>query len=450
MDNAKKRKISISFSSAVLSILISPLSHAFCIKVNSISSLSRQAIAAGYTASAWQSGTTAALSTPFSGLPSIINITNNMSFQPPGSLLASAVGQFLISGSIQHFSPNQILFRCSVNDANGLYEMYARNGSYPSAGQYATDEVDGAYYDIAANTAVRITNLKSGEYYSRYWKGRKLTADSWYADNEYIYIPASAFSDILYEIFKVSSTRQYQNSSSYFKDDFMPNRAMIAFKGPGLESDLLQVGQDSWFYQWGAREWPATWGTNGLVTFVRGASCQIEHVPPLVILPAATVRSLSLGEKKPSVFSVSVRCESGAKSDTRPSSSSNANIAMGFLVNQYESIAHANRLGLMTSGGGLTWLLDARYGQPGKASGVGIRIYDDKGEALNLLPDIRTTGTGNARGWYAYKSLTSLVSSGDGVDIYNGEFTASLEALPRQQITPGKVNAQLQVIISFQ
>lgn len=108
-------------------------------------------------------------------------------------------------------------------------------------------------------------------------------------------------------------------------------------------------------------------------------------------------------------------------------------------------------MGLTTSSGGLTWLLDTNYGDSnnGSASGVGIKIYNSAGVALNLLPDISSTGTGNARGWYAYKDLTSLVSSGNE-EIYSGDFTASLEAIPGQTIISGTVHAQLQVVVSFQ
>ncbi len=63
------------------------------------------------------------------------------------------------------------------------------------------------------NVAVRMTNLSTGEYYSRFWKERQLTADSWFQDDKYIYIPASAFSNVLYEMFKIDSRKYfaYQN-----------------------------------------------------------------------------------------------------------------------------------------------------------------------------------------------------------------------------------------------
>ena len=95
-------------------------------------------------------------------------------------------------------------------------------------------------------------------------------------------------------------------------------------------------------------------------------------------------------------------------------------------------------------------MLDNNYGATGVASGVGIRIYNESGTALNLLPS-RTTNTGNAGGWYAYKDLTtSQGDSTDGVTTYTGNFTASLEAISGQTATAGTVNAQLQVVVSFQ
>ncbi|VEA78646.1 fimbriae usher protein [Salmonella enterica subsp. arizonae] len=135
-------------------------------------------------------------------------------------------------------------------------------------------------------------------------------------------------------------------------------------------------------------------------------------------------------------FHVSLECESGAVSSPRPTISA-ANVAMGFVVNQPTAVAAAHRLGLTTSAGGLSWLLDTHYGEPGVASGVGIRIYNDAGTPINLLPDRIKTGAGNARGWYGYKDLTTRVSSGS-VETYSGDFTASLEAIGGQTVTAGK------------
>ncbi|MDF7657754.1 fimbrial usher protein StbD [Erwiniaceae bacterium L1_54_6] len=421
---------------------------ATCSRVTSTSSLSSAAIAAGYTAASWTGSCDTCNGNV--GLPSVITINSGSNFQPSGTLLGSGVGSFLTAATNSAYSSNQILFRCAVADADSLYEMYATNGDSTYAGHNATDEVDGAYYDVAKNVAVRITNMTTGEYYSRYWKGRQLTSDSWYSDGTYIYIPASAFSNVLYEMFKIDSTTYYANSSTVYFDTWNKPRGYIAFKGPGLAANSLVIGADSnssysGFYS----GWPGAWGTYGNVTYVRGAACTVTDYPSVVSIPPVGISTLKAGGASVAPFSLTLQCETGAVSSTSASTSSSANVAMGFLVNQANAVTQATNLGLVTSGGGLSWLLDTNYGTSGVASGVGIKIYDSAGDALNLLPNQSSTGTGNTRGWYGFKDLTSLVSSGT-LETYTGNFTASLEAIDGQTVTAGTVNAQLQVIISFQ
>nr|WP_233268551.1 fimbrial usher protein StbD [Pantoea sp. BAV 3049] len=419
-----------------------------CIKVTSTSSLSSDAIAAGYTAASW-AGTCDTCNANI-GLPAVISINAGGHFQPSGTLIASSVGNFVTSASNVAYSSNQILFRCQLADASSLFEMYATNGDNEYTGMYAASEVDGAYYDVVKNVAARLTNLSTGEYYSRYWKQRAFTADDWYQDSQYIYIPASAFSNVLYELFKIDSTAHYYNSFAYYVDGYYQPRGYIAFKGPGLDTNSLKAGMDSAYYWYGFyHNWPGSWNTYQKVTWVRGAFCQVNDYPSRVPLPAISANVLRAGGSSQAPFNVSIECESGAISSTNKSSASAANVAMGFLVNQPTAVSTARTLGLANSSGGLTWLLDNQYGSSGVASGVGIRIYNQNGSAINLLPDKSSMGTGNARGWYGYKDLTSLVSTG-GTSIYSGDFTASLEAIDGQTITAGSVNAQLQVVVSFQ
>lgn len=441
----KKEKMIISLLCSFFGFSFPALSN--CIKVTSTSSLSAQAISAGYTASPW----TGACDTCSGnlGLPSVVSLSSG-SFQPSGTLLASSVASFINSASNKSYSPNQILFRCELNDSDSLYEMYATNGDSTYAGRNAASELDGAYFDVAKNVAVRMTNVATGEYYSRFWKARRLNADSWYSDEKYIYVPASAFSDVLYEMFKIDATNYYMNGASRYVDLMTQPRGYIAFKGPGLATNNLSPGQDSasnfpGFYD----IWPAAWSTYKDVTYIRGALCEVLDYPSLVILPPISVGALRGGGSSQTPFNISLQCDAGAVSDTNNSTGSSANVAMGFLVNQASAVRQANNLGLVNSGGGLTWLLDTNYGSGGVASGVGIKIYDKTGTPINLLPEQGSKGSGNIRGWYAYKDLTSLVSS-DYAEIYSGDFTASLEAISGQNVSSGTVNAQLQVVISFQ
>ncbi|MGG6122577.1 fimbrial usher protein StbD [Pantoea allii] len=421
-----------------------------CTVVSSQSQLSTAAKNAGYTAKLWTGACDEC--TGKLPLPAIININTGSLFQPAGTLLASAVGDPVNTPMRDAFTPNQILFRCDAGDVDKLYEMYSTNGDWDTAGKYATNEVEGAYYDKAKNVAVRMTNLSTGEYYSRYWKARQLNASDWYSDGDKIYIPASAFSRVLYEMFKIDGTERFMNSEAYYPDKNNQPRGYIAFKGPGLASDDLKPGDDhSTKYSGWHFNWPVGWSSFNTVTYVRGAACEVQDYPAVVSLSVISVGALADGGSSQAPFSVNLRCEAGAISSINNSTITSANVAMGFLVNQPRAVTMANTLGLTTSSGGLTWLLDTNYGDDNDsaASGVGIKIYNSAGAALNLLPDMTSTGTGNARGWYAYKDLTTLASSDNG-EIYSGDFTASLEAIPGQVITSGTVNAQLQVVVSFQ
>lgn len=195
----------------ITSLFVSAGTWSSCIKVTDKSALSDAAIKAGYTAQNW----IGALDTNTGniGLPTVISVSNSETFQPSGTLLASGIGNFLTAATGTPYSSKQVLYRCDTADAGKLYEMYSTNGDSAFAGAFFTPEVEGAYYDVERNVAVRMTNLSTGEYYSRFWKERQLTADSWFQDDKYIYIPASAFSNVLYEMFKIDSRKYfaYQN-----------------------------------------------------------------------------------------------------------------------------------------------------------------------------------------------------------------------------------------------
>lgn len=438
----------------VLFISLSLLSGsvmASCTRVTSLSSSTdAAAIAAGYTAASW-AGSADTYNAKSIGLPHVISLSNSSSFQPSGTLLASGLLTFLGQSYQTPYSAKQVLFRCAVSDGSALYEMYATNGDNAYTGTYAVSEVDGAYYSYVKNVAVRLTNTATGEYYSRYWKARQLTADDWFSNGTYIYIPAGAFSNVLMEIFKIDSTTYYGNASNSYAYYYSQPHGYIAFRGGGLSANAT-AGADSMSSSNGFYDaWPGQWSLyNTGVTFVRGALCKVNDYPNVVLLPTISTNELDSGGASQTSFSVSIECESGAVSSTSTSTTSSANVSMGFLVNQANALSQAQALGLVTSSGGLTWLLDNNYGSGGnEASGVGIKIYNRSGSAMNLLPDVSSTGGGNLRGWYAYKDVTSQTSSG-GTNIFTGDFTASLEALSGQTITAGTVNAQLQVVVSFQ
>ena len=432
-----------------LTLLWCQTAYSTCIRVTSSTSLSQAARNAGYTATTWN-GACDTCNGRNIGMPGVISLSSGI-FQPSGTLLASSSISFLGQGAQTAFTANQILFRCAVADASSLFEMYATNGDSVYAGMYAATEVDGAYYSYVRNVAVRLTHLKTGAYFSRYWQGRQLTPSDWFSDGTYIYIPASAFSDVMMEVFRIDSTTWYGNAYNRYTYLYSQPHGYTAFKGPGLSPNVTEGADSATKYEGWPYDWPGTWSlyATGL-TFVRGASCRVDDFPNVVMLPLITANQLRQGGTSRAGFSVTIQCESGALSSTSVSTLTAANVSMGFLVNKPTAVAAAKSLGLVTTGGGLTWLLDNQYGAgAGEASGVGIRIFNSRGQAINLLPDLTSYGTGNPRGWYAFKDLTTRVSSGS-TEIYAGDFTASLEAINQEPIRPGTVNAQLQIMVSFQ
>jgi len=448
------------FSLVFLSVLISWSFNVYaagtagkCDRVRDIKLLSASAIAAGYTAKTWN-GSSNSGSQSSLGLPSIISVSSLTSFQPGGTLLASSMATFLDSGHTEPYEPKQVLFRCNTAAVNdGLFEFYATNGDDNFSGKYVTAEVPGAYFTNAQNVAIRLTNLTTGEYYSRYWKSRRLPKEDLYSDGTYTYVPASAFSNVFVELFKVDEVNLKPNNNRVYLYSRNQPSGYIAFKGGGRSSGLVDNADHNSNHSGYSSDWPAGWSLTNYVTFVRGASCKVNDYPSKVLIPKITVNELNQGNTSRANFTVSLECESGAASSTAPStdgSKGSANVAMGFLVNQPTAVSKAKDLRLVNSSGALTWLLDTNYGANGQAAGVGIRILDKNDRYLNLLPAKTSFGRGNNAGWYGFKDLLTLAGSGKSSDIYTGNFTAELGTIPNQKVTAGAVNAQLQIFVSFQ
>lgn len=425
-------------------------SHATCSKVTSTSALSSEIIAAGYTATRWV-GTSRGTGGNI-GLPSVISMSSGDSFMPAGTLLASSTANFLTAAASTAFTANQILYKCDLADAGSLYEFYSTQSYSALAGLNETSDIEGAYHTYYNGMAIRLTNLKTGNYFNGYWQKREITEDEYITDSTSIYIPASAFSDVFVEVFKTAST-VYTNSAaaasrSYYAWSNNMASGFITFVGPGMNA-LVEGNLEGNNYNGWSTYWPGQIALYNDVTIVKGAMCLVKDYPTVVLLPTISTVLLNSGESSQNTFDISLSCEDGAVSSVSQSSTSSSNVAMGFLVNQSTAVTAATTLGL-TSTRGLTHLLDSNYGSSGVASGVGIRIYDESGNALNLISS-KTATTGNAGGWYAYKDLTtSQDDSTDGVTTYTGNFTASLEAISGEKVTAGTVNAQLQVVVSFQ
>ncbi|HDX5344142.1 TPA: fimbrial usher protein StbD [Citrobacter sedlakii] len=434
-----------------LSLALMQPALAACKRVTTASDVSQAAKEAGYYGASWGGVGDSEVRGKL-GLPGVITLSNGAGFQTEGTLLASATASFVPSGRTQGVNANHVMFRCDVSEIGKVYEYYATNGDDAWGGREAVPGIGGAYYTYVKNVALRMTNLKTGQYYSRYWQSRLIPESEMFNDGTYLYIPGSAFSDVFVELIRVDDSAKGVNGSNRYGYTYAGPAGYIAFHGGGMSSGLYEGADSRTHYDgWGAMQWPGGWALTNQTYFVRGAACRINDYPAIVRLPPISVGELSAGNSAQTPFSVSLECETGARSGTSASTTSNAWVAMGFLVNSPTAASAANQLGLKTASGAYTWLLDNHYGASGVASGVGIRLYSEKmsGSALNLLPNLTAMATGNAGGWYGYADLTTQTSSGS-TQFYTGNFTASLEAIPGEPLTIGSVYAQLQVVVSFQ
>ncbi|MEM0651200.1 fimbrial usher protein StbD [Klebsiella huaxiensis] len=438
------------FCGVLLSGLLSGPVFSACKKVTSANDLSQAAKDAGYIASSW-GGTGDYDVTGKISLPAVITLSNGTGFQPDGTVLGSGTASFVPNGRTTGMTANRIMYRCDVSELGQIYEYYATNGDDNYGGHAEVSGMQDTYYTYVRRVGSRLTNLKTGEYYTRAWKRRSIPDSDVFNDGTYIYVPASAFSDVMLEVIRVDD-RNIGNNAGRYQYAWPGPLGYLAFQGGGLSSGLYDGADSNSNYDgWGAAVWAGGWSLYRQTTIVRGATCRINDYPSVVRLPVAVVGELTAGGASQASFSINVECESGAKSSTSASTATSANVAMGFIVNNATAASKAASMGLVTPSGGYTWLLDNNYDASGVASGVGIRLYSNKltGQPLNLLPDMSITGTGNDRGWYAFKDITELVSSGS-TEFYSGDFTASLEAIPGEIVTAGSVYAQLQVVVNFQ
>lgn len=428
-----------------------------CLAIGAPLYLSAAAKAAGYTAKPWSGA--GDLNVGPMNLPHTISISSTSSLQPSGTLLASSTVSFLTGASKTPYEPNQILFRCDLGDADSLYEYYSTNGDSNHAGKHITNEVDDAYYTYVRNVAFRLTNTVTGEPYSRYWKKRKFNPDELYRD-DYIYVPASAFSDVTIELFKVTGTSPYDheaNNSEKYTWAFTQPLGYIAFQGGGLTTGLFDGADHAANASGWHSTWPGGWGlTSSSITFLRGAICSIQDYPSIVLLPNVSTTDLENGGSSQAAFDISLVCESSATAGTA-SKPYERQVAMGFLVNNASAVSAARSLGLISGSSGITALLDTNYGSDGVASGVGITIHSAKtGNQINLLSTSVSahqgaSNAGSANGWYGYDELTNKSGEdGRGNNLYTGSFIASLGKIGNQTVKAGTVNAQLQVLVSLQ
>ncbi|MEB7584178.1 fimbrial protein [Serratia rubidaea] len=386
-------------------------------------------------------------------LPTTVNINNSL-FQPDGTLIASGTVSALEAGS-GSYSADQILFRCTADEAGKLYEYYATNGDSEWAGKVEVGAAAGlpeTYRTYANGMALRATNLATGEYYSRYWKARPLT--NLETDSQgWILVKARDFSDTKVELFRLSNSTGPMTATGVYPQS--QPATYIAFQGGGL-SPSLSVGADSLsqFSGWYAA-WPGAVNLYNRLYIRRSATCSVTNVTPLVRFTPITATQLRAGETRQMPITIQFDCQTVTPATTGVGAFASGiaanQTAMGILVNPANAAA-AVAEGVGTAGSGVSYLLSDGYGvDRNVATGVGIQISRPGGATLNLLSTLSgAVAAGNRAGWYPVLDDASAGAITNGVTSYSKTLTATLRALPGKTVTAGSVSASAQVIIQVQ
>lgn len=439
----------------LLALILAPGAWATCYKVTGVgtatTTLTYQIRPGEGTAADW-AGACDTCNGPL-GLPSVINVSD-ASFQPDGTLIASSVAPITQYGAANGYDPERVFFRCAAGDA--VYEMFSTNGDDLYSGWYTGGDSVGnsiglpaAYRTAWPNVLLRLTHVETGQYFTDVWRERQLSGldiDS----RGFQLVKAKNLSAVRSELFRapLESTRYYSATIASQNYLYTQPAGYIAIKGPGLA--YPNVGQthygnyNGWHYNW-----PGAIGLYNDVTLKRYPTCAVTNVTPNVVFPSISIGEINAGASREMPFEVAFKCQSGVINSTAANGT-----ALGIKVSS-GALAASSALGLVNANGGLSYLVSDRYGQPGMAQGVGIRLLRN-GSLMNLLAneDSAKGSNAEARGWYpVIGAASSKNGEVGGISQYSETFRARLEKLSvgtQPTVTPGRVEATAQVVIRVQ
>ena len=311
--------------------------------------------------------------------------------------------------------------------------MFSTNGDDLYSGYYTGADTVGndiglqdAYRTAWPNVLLRLTHVETGETITPTWKERQLSGldiDS----RGFQLVKAKNLSAVRAELYSapLEAIRYYSPTILSQLYSYTQPAAYIAIKGPGLTAPT--VGQGHWGGNWGGwySNWPGAIGLYRYVTLKRYPTCAVMTVTPHVQFPSITLAEIDSGGVREAPFELTFKCQSGMTNGTGAGAT-----ALGIRVSS-GALAASPALGLVNASGGLSYLLSDRYGQPGIAQGVGIRIYRN-GAPMTLLANEDSAGGSNAeaRGWYpAVGGATQSLGGSGGIDQYGETFRARLEKL---------------------
>lgn len=398
-----------------------------------------------------------------------INLTD-AHLLPVGTQLASVVvppTNYTYGGA----TASSVIWECDQADLGGIYYLVATNGDDRIGGFYDIGQMDGLT-DVYATwfAYVGIRQSMSGVNLTRYWQRVPVTSYN-LTDTGKIQIRLQDIPPLQAELFRVSSLPGTAAASSYCGNNNNSGSGIGFASANGTNYTCIQpnsyiqlagdssvtfnfahdeIGEDS------AYNYDSWWSDNGFGYGMRAANtiyetptCVTRNYTPVVYLPTITTADLNAGSSVNSNFNVQVEC-----SNTSVSGVGANQTAIGFQVST-GAYSAAESLGLVNSSGGVSALLSDQYGTEGVAGGVGITLQNSEGTNMNFIGqpgtiDITTPG-GNAAGWYpVLAGATEAGTSASGYTNYNQTFTATLEKITGQDVTPGRVFSTAYILVKMQ
>lgn len=396
-----------------------------------------------------------------------VNLTSTY-LQPVGTPLGTSV--FDLTSGTRYPDPNKVLYECDVGDVGQIYEVFATNGDDRVGGYYDLGARDGNpnyYATYFPYVGIRLTHLDSGKVFTRYWQSAPITRYATVGNK--IQIRVKDFSAIRADLIRISSLpgAGASNYCGYSAGNPLVGMASttgnsnytctqpngyVTFQGPGIASDPIGSDSATNYATWGTGRWNAMgMGTAPISSLTYTATCVARNVTPLVILPTLSVSQLTAGQTSQAQFTLNIECDNAAVSGV-----SSNNTALGLQVS-YESYVAAQRLGLVSANGGVSYLLSSGYGTDSSvATGVGIALANaGNGAPMNFVGWARCSAgqcpQGSDAGWYpVLNGASGGGSTAAGFTHYTTQLTATLARLPGQTVTAGKVDARAYVWVKVQ
>lgn len=397
-----------------------------------------------------------------------INLTS-VYLQPVGSIL----GNIVVPSSNYNYGTvqdNSIIWQCDEADLPNIYFLAATNGDEPFGGHVETGLID-HLPDVYA-TWWQYIGLKqsiSGIPLSRYWK--KIPITNYEKKNGKINIRLADIPPLEATLYRISQLPSFSRGSfchlsmivsGSYSSGKLPNGSNNSCNQPSAYLQL--TGNSSVSFGYSARDkegqdsntsfsfWPyygIPYGLNKSNTTLSNIpTCVTRNATPLINFPPISQDEIKNGAIRSAILEVEVECN-----DTMISGTATGQTAIGFQPSAGAYTA-ASSLGLLTTQGGVKYLLSDQYGtDPDIATGVGIKLFNAaSNKEMNFLNQFALAGGGEDAGWYPVLQGTPYLigSNASGHKSYMQHYRAELKAIPNTTISAGKVKSTATVLVKIQ